>query len=136
MKRLKLLAITILPMMLFIASPVAVLATDPADEGPASGLQEEFVDDACKGITGQDGDCGANGSDDVNNLLANTLSILSYIVGAASVIMIVIGGLRYVFSSGDPQQAAAARNTIIYSVIGLVVALAAQGIIRIVFDNF
>lgn len=49
--------------------------------------------------------------------------------GAIAVLIITLAGFRYVTSAGDPQSAAKAKNAIIYTLIGLVIALSAFGII-------
>jgi len=62
----------------------------------------------------------------------NILSIVFAIVGALSLLMITISGLRYILSSGDPQQASQAKNGIVYALIGLTVAISAQLIVSFV----
>jgi hypothetical protein len=61
--------------------------------------------------------------------ITNTLIIA---IGIISVIMIVIGGLRYVLSGGDQKGTTAAKDTILYAVIGMVVALLAYSIANFV----
>ncbi len=51
------------------------------------------------------------------------------IMGGVAVIMIIIGGILYVLSNGDPGKAKTAKNTILYAVIGLVVAMSASAIV-------
>lgn len=81
-------------------------------------------------------DTGAGGSaSDVPKLIKGALSVLSYFVGVASIIMIVIGGFKYVTSNGDAGGIASAKNTIIYAIVGLVIAIFAQGIVRFVIDK-
>ena len=46
--------------------------------------------------------------------------------------MLIIGGFRYVTSNGDSSQVTAAKNTIMYSVIGLIIAIFAYGIVNFV----
>lgn len=75
------------------------------------------------------GDC-INGS--VQDLVARAVSVLAYVIGAASVLMILIGGLMYVISAGDPSRTKAAKDTILYAVIGVVVSLLAYSIVRFV----
>ncbi|MBI2798402.1 hypothetical protein HYX70_03880 [Candidatus Saccharibacteria bacterium] len=65
--------------------------------------------------------------------VTNTLLI---IIGAAAVIMIVIGGLKYVLSQGDENGLRSAKDTIIYAVVGLVVALLAFVIVNFVLSFF
>jgi hypothetical protein len=60
---------------------------------------------------------------------------LVFLVGAVSVIMIILGGFRYVISNGDAKRVAAAKDTIMYAVIGLVVAIVAFAIVRFVANN-
>jgi hypothetical protein len=61
-------------------------------------------------------------------LFTNVINTILFVLGAASVIMIVYGGIRYTISGGDSSSVTAAKNTILYAVIGLVVALLAFAI--------
>jgi hypothetical protein len=61
--------------------------------------------------------------------IANTII---FITGAVAVIMVIIGGFRYVLSSGNPQATAGAKDTIMYAIIGVVVAALAFAIINFV----
>jgi hypothetical protein len=63
------------------------------------------------------------------------LAILFGIMAAVSVLFIVIGGLRFVTSEGNPEGTAKARNTIIYAVVGLVIALSAEALVAFVLGN-
>lgn len=131
--------VPIVTLLFLVITPLSVYAQDDDGDGgggdgaPTTGIDTGFRDQACEGVTGASGDC--SNSTAVTNLVANVLNILSFVVGAGAVIMIVIGGFRYVTSNGDPQGAAAARNTIIYAIVGLIVALAAQGIVQFVLDG-
>jgi len=62
-------------------------------------------------------------------------STLLYIIGALSVIMIIVGGLRYVVSGGNTASVTAAKNTILYAIVGIVVALLAYAIINFVLGS-
>ena len=61
--------------------------------------------------------------------IANTLI---FIVGAVAVIMLIIGGLRYVLSAGDSKNVTAAKDTILYAIVGIVVALLSFALIQFV----
>lgn len=63
-------------------------------------------------------------------------SVLLFIVGAVAVIMIVIGGLRYVISGGDSSQVQAAKNTILYALVGIIVAILAYAAVNFVINSF
>ena len=69
----------------------------------------------------------------VNTLIRNVINILLWAIGIVSVIMIIIGGFRYATSNGDSNQVSAAKNTIMYAVIGLVIAIFAYAIVNFVF---
>lgn len=63
-------------------------------------------------------------------------SIMLFVIGAIAVIMIVIGGLRYVLSGGDSSQITAAKNTILYAIIGIIVAILAYAVVNFVIGSF
>ena len=69
----------------------------------------------------------------VDTLIRNVINILLWAIGIVSVIMIIIGGIRYATSNGDSNQVTAAKNTIMYAVIGLVIAIFAYAIVNFVF---
>lgn len=70
------------------------------------------------------------------SLMQNIVNTLMLLLGAISTIMIIIGGFRYVTSNGDSNQIAAAKNTILYAVIGLVVAILASVTVNFVVTQF
>ncbi len=61
--------------------------------------------------------------------------VLLFLVGAVSVIMLIIGGIRYVISAGDQQAVTNAKNTILYAIVGIVVAFLAFAAVRFVVDQ-
>lgn len=63
------------------------------------------------------------------------LNTFTFIVGAIAVLMIVVGGLRYVTSNGDASQLTSAKNTILYAAIGLVLAAMSNAIVNFVLTN-
>ncbi len=71
----------------------------------------------------------------LGRILSIIVQTLVFIVGGISVIMIVIGGLRYVTSAGDPNTTKGAKDTVLYAVIGLVVAIIAQGLVTFVLSR-
>lgn len=68
-------------------------------------------------------------------MLTTITNILLFIVGALSVIMIIIGGLRYVTSGGNSTSVTAAKNTILYAIVGLVVSFLAYAAINYVLGS-
>ena len=55
-----------------------------------------------------------------------------YIVGIVAVIMLIIGGIRYITSGGDAKKVTDAKNTVLYAIIGLVICLLAFAIVNFV----
>ena len=100
---------------------------------PAVGAIDVF--DGCQG-NGNTAVCNAKNNDRVDNLVQNIINLLLMVVGIISVIMIIIGGIRYTLSAGDSSQISNAKNTILYAVIGLVVAIAAYAIVNFVVGYF
>ncbi len=90
----------------------------------------------CEGIglaSGADGDCTTEGdSPSVNKIITTAVTILSFIAGAAGVIMIIIGSFKYITSGGDSGKVGNAKTTILYALIGLVIAVLAQMLVRFV----
>ena len=76
---------------------------------------------------------------DTNNTFMDTLAkiinVVLAVLGIVAVIMIIMGGVTYVTSNGDATKLAKAKNTIIYSVIGLVIALLAFAVVNFVLVN-
>lgn len=75
------------------------------------------------------------GKADIGEIVKDIVNALLFILGAVAVIMIVIGGIRYTISQGDSGAVTSAKNTILYSVIGLVVALFAYAIVNFVITR-
>lgn len=72
---------------------------------------------------------------DLNKTVTDAVKLLSVAVGIAAVIMIIVGGLRYVTSAGNAESAKSAKNTILYAIIGLAIAGVAQLIAHFVLTN-
>jgi hypothetical protein len=72
----------------------------------------------------------------LNDTIAAIVNVLLFVAGAASLIMIVIGGLRYVVSGGNPSGTNDAKNTILYAVVGLVITVSAYAIVNYVLGSF
>jgi glucose uptake protein GlcU len=58
-----------------------------------------------------------------------------FILGIIAVIMIILGGIRYTTSAGDASRVKAAKDTIMYSIVGLVVAMLAFAIVNFVIGR-
>jgi glucose uptake protein GlcU len=87
----------------------------------------------CSGI----GTCNTNETQtrSVSGVLRTVINLLSIILGIIAVIMVIIGGIRYATSQGDGNSIASAKNTVIYALIGLIIAAVAQFLVRFVLSN-
>lgn len=89
-----------------------------------------------------DGAQSAKGIDQATDLFGpsgtfNTITnVLLFAVGALSVIMLIIGGIRYVVSGGDSTAVQSAKNTILYAVVGIVICLLAYAVVGFVISSF
>ena len=105
----------------------------------ASGLTAKA---ALAAMTIQGGANSARGADQPMDLFgasgtfSTITNVLLFVIGAIAVIMIVIGGLRYVISGGDSNQVTAAKNTILYAIVGIIVAILAYAAINFVISSF
>ena len=70
-----------------------------------------------------------------NGLFFGISRIIAIIAGVAAVIIIVIAGLRFVTSGGDPQKTKAAKDAIVAALIGLVIIVLAGSIISLVLSR-
>lgn len=124
MNKLKLAVITL---GILLGAGTASLAPLGVSAAPA-----DQVKDGVDLIGGNE--AGANGS--LLPLVRTVVNTLLLITGALAVVMIVLGGMKYVTSRGDSTEVASAKNTILYAVIGLVVALLAYAVVDFVIDRF
>ena len=80
--------------------------------------------------------CSTKGGNEekLQRRIRNTLNQVYLWVGIISVIVIVISGIKYMTSAGNPEKAKGAKNALLYSIIGLVITLAAFAITKFVID--
>lgn len=71
----------------------------------------------------------------VGNVGYDIVNLLTFVAGLLAVIFIIVGGIKYASSSGDPKRIESAKQTLLYAVIGLVVAMLARVIIGFVISG-
>lgn len=72
---------------------------------------------------------------DSMRVLQEALNSVFFILGAVAVVVIIISGLTYVTSSGNSSKIAKAKNSLLYAVIGLVVAISAGAITNFIIGG-
>lgn len=112
----------LLPLLAFtvVLSPVSASAACPS----GSSSKAQVLDGV--GKTGSK--CDDSG---VAKTINGVVNILSFILGVAAIIMILVSAFKYITSNGDSNKIAGAKSTLIYALVGLAVAALAQ-----VFVNF
>lgn len=103
-----------------VAAPVAYAA--PADE------VQKGVDLASGG--------GSSKTAEPGDIIETIVRVMLFVIGAISVIMIIVGGIRYTISQGDSGKLTTAKHTIMYSIVGLLVAIFAYAIVSFIVDRF
>lgn len=119
MKKVKFLLLSLLTLMgVLLVTPAVSYAS------PATQIQQgvNSVNDGTK--------------TDLASSFKTIINVILFILGAISVIMIVIGGVRYTVSGGDSSSTKGAKDTILYAVVGLVVAMLAYAIVNFVLTSF
>jgi len=120
---------------LILSSTLAVAAGSAAPLAlAASSAAGEISKGACE-AAGQQNCTPAQAAGSLNDTIASVINLLSVLVGVAAVIMIIIGGFRYITSAGDSTKVTSAKNTIIYAIIGLIIVALAQLIVHFVLNK-
>lgn len=111
------------PALAFAASAVIpVLQPDVAQAQLTEGIQDATPDDVA-------------GPTDLKTTIKDAINVLLYVIGVVAVVMVIYGGFRYVTSGGDSSGVTSAKNTILYAIIGLVVAALAYALINFVLAD-
>lgn len=105
----------------FVAGPSAFAATCEIGSDPLG-----------NGTTCAKGSGVADSLFDQGGVFQTITNILLFLIGAIAVIMLIIGGIRYVISGGDQAQVTSAKNTILYAIVGIVVAFLAFAAVNFV----
>ena len=127
-------AILVVPALVAVLGLAAAPAyAAPGDLSLANGANSAQGKDqqgnaAC--LFGNEANCSGQG------LFKTITNVLLFIIGAVSVIMLVIGGIRYTISGGDSNQVQGAKNTILYAIVGIIVAILAYAVVNFVISSF
>ncbi len=65
-------------------------------------------------------------------IISNVISGLFALLGLLAILFLIVGGVRYVASFGNPDQTQQAKNTITYAIIGVAIAISAYTIVKLV----
>lgn len=137
--------ITIIKRLLSIALPIIVVSVS------AIGVKTVYAADAvdpfsvvCNDPQATNSSVCPNGNNTVDpvdpltgpsGIILKVIRLLAAVTGIASIIIIIIAGLKYAYSNGDSNSISSAKSTILYAVVGLLVSVSAQGIIALVINR-
>lgn len=117
-------------LLTLLAVPALVVSVSAAPVYAASNLSLGEGVNSAKGNEQPTDLFGAGG------VFQTITNVLLFIIGAVSVVMLIIGGVRYTISQGDSSAVTSAKNTILYAVIGLIVAILAYAVVNFVIVQF
>lgn len=93
----------------------------------------KVLESQCSGQNASTAVCQSRG-DSAGSMIGSVVNLLMYALGAVSTIMIVIGGIRFATSNGNPETIKQSKNIVLYAVIGLVVAVCATALVNFVLS--
>lgn len=70
-----------------------------------------------------------------DGILTAITKFVVYITGAVSIVMVIVGGIKYTLASGNSEAVSGAKRTIMYALIGLAVAILSQAIVTFVLSR-
>lgn len=100
-----------------IATPVSALG----EGGASAGIGAARGDNTPSNLVNGD-----------SSIIKRAINIMLFAVGVLSVVMLIFGGFRYVISGGKKESVTNAKNTILYAIVGLLVAVFAYAIINFI----
>lgn len=126
MKKIKLLLAGLL-IVPTLAVGVSVLSSTNAladvSEGVGGGISSTNTGNVPQALDGDEG------------MVKKVVNVMLYAIGIIAVVMIIFGGIKYSTSAGDSSKVTSAKNTLLYAVVGLVVAIFAYAIVNWVFTQ-
>jgi len=124
MKRIKyiLLTLTLLFSFFVAATPATVGASASSDA-------------ACK-LDSKSALCVSGKNDTVPKFIKALVNGLLFVLTAVSIVVIIFAGIFYTTSMGDTAKITQAKNTLLYAVIGLIVAASSYAVVNFVLDIF
>jgi hypothetical protein len=112
-----------------LSVPVMTHAAVDINDGICQGAQLDPTATGCNDAA------ISSSTQDVQSIIKTGIDLFSLVVGIIAVIMIIIGGVKYITSGGDAGNVTGAKNTILYAIIGLIVVALAQTIVYFVLNE-
>ena len=119
-----LMALMCLAMVLTAVSPVSL---------PVYADSREEAQNGAKLV---DGGGGGGSNQNLPDIITTIINVMLFIAAALAVIMIIYGGIRYITAHGDEKQVKVAKDTIVSSVAGLILAILDYALVTFIFNTF
>lgn len=116
---------------LAVAPAAAVDVFQPCNTTGVGNAPSANSSDVCHAAQAQ----AASGSNPFIDAVKLVINIISYVVGFASVIFVIVGALRMILAGGDSKSFAEGRSSVLYAVVGIVVVIIAQSLVVFVLDK-
>ncbi len=128
-----LISLVILGLIAFVSLGIPIAASADSTYLPICQKGEIAQNTSvCKNVSIQNG----SNTNVVIEIIKDVINVLSYITGTAAVIMLVVGGIRFVTSGGDSSSVAGAKKSIVGALVGVVIVVLAQTIVIFVLNSY
>jgi hypothetical protein len=101
---------------------------------PGTSLAAPATSAQCQGVTAVGAPCDdqltVNGGP-----LSRIIDTIFLVIGVLAVIILLVGAIRYITSTGDAKRIQQAKDTIIYAILGLIIAILARAIVGFVIGK-
>ncbi len=135
----KLIVIPLLSIFIAALAATGVYAQESQDQNVSPNKAIESGLCGGSGLTLNNSGCSdvalGNPQSALNKFITRIVNLFSVIVGIVAVVMIVVGGFRYIISGGDSANVTDAKNTILYAIVGLIVVAISQFLVRFVLSQ-
>lgn len=104
---------------------------------PSAGAQQFDPDDpfGVNPVTGQDGEEGIIlGDEDLRTTIARIINVALSLLGIVAVVIVLIGGFKWMTAGGSEDKTAEARKLIFAGIVGMAIILSAWAITRFVLN--
>ena len=123
------LALTIVPGAMLLSASTASAANSDIQKSLCSGANLQAPSSTSTA------ECQTDTGTGVNDIVHTVITVFSWVVGVVSVIMIIVGGFKYVTSGGESSGVTGAKNTILYAIVGLIIVAVSQVVVKFVLSN-
>jgi hypothetical protein len=138
MQRLKLIALVCMLSFGGTAGSTLIMAGTAAAASPTIlAASSAFQSDACQGLSQLNSAqaCGSGGQSAITKVVKAVVNVLGIVLGIAGVIMVIVSGFKYITSGGDSGAVSSAKRTLIYALVGLVIAALAKFLVHFVINT-